>query len=48
VAIKPSGVSYETLTPDQIVILDQNGRIIEGVDITRVEKILEDELATMK
>jgi L-ribulose-5-phosphate 4-epimerase len=30
VAIKPSGVPYETLTPDQIVILDLNGRIIEG------------------
>lgn len=25
-----------------------NGRIIEGVDITRVEKILEEELATIK
>jgi NADH:ubiquinone oxidoreductase subunit E len=25
-----------------------NGKIIEGVDISRIEKILEDELATMK
>ena len=30
VAIKPSGVPYETLTPDQIIILDLEGRILEG------------------
>lgn len=30
VAIKPSGVSYEALTPDEIVIVDLDGRIIEG------------------
>lgn len=31
VAIKPSGVPYETLTPDQIVLMElQTGRTIEG------------------
>lgn len=30
VAIKPSGVSYDTLTPDDIVLLDLEGNIIEG------------------
>jgi L-ribulose-5-phosphate 4-epimerase len=30
VAIKPSGVPYEELTPDQIVISDLTGRIVEG------------------
>ncbi len=30
VAIKPSGVSYDTLTPDNIVLLDIEGNIIEG------------------
>jgi L-ribulose-5-phosphate 4-epimerase len=30
VAIKPSGVSYEALSPDDIVVLDLNGRIVEG------------------
>ena len=30
VAIKPSGVSYDDLTPDKIVLLDLNGRVIEG------------------
>jgi L-ribulose-5-phosphate 4-epimerase len=30
VAIKPSGVSYETLTPDKIVLLDLDGKIVEG------------------
>ena len=30
VAIKPSGVSYEMLTPDQIVLLDLDGNVIEG------------------
>ena len=30
IAIKPSGVDYEKLTPDDIVILDMNGNIIEG------------------
>ncbi|UCG56619.1 MAG: L-ribulose-5-phosphate 4-epimerase AraD [Phycisphaerales bacterium] len=30
VAIKPSGVSYDTLTPDRIVLLDPEGNIIEG------------------
>lgn len=30
VAIKPSGVSYEELMPDDIVIIDLEGQIIEG------------------
>jgi L-ribulose-5-phosphate 4-epimerase len=30
VAIKPSGVSYEELMPDDIVIVDLKGQIIEG------------------
>jgi L-ribulose-5-phosphate 4-epimerase len=30
VAIKPSGVPYEDLTPEQIVIADLTGRIVEG------------------
>lgn len=30
VAIKPSGVSYDTLTPDQIVVLDLSGKVIRG------------------
>lgn len=30
VAIKPSGVSYHDLKPDQIVVLDLNGKILEG------------------
>jgi L-ribulose-5-phosphate 4-epimerase len=30
VAIKPSGVSYEELTADKIVLLDLDGKIIEG------------------
>jgi L-ribulose-5-phosphate 4-epimerase len=30
VAIKPSGVSYEQMTPDDIVVLDLNGRQVEG------------------
>jgi L-ribulose-5-phosphate 4-epimerase len=30
VAIKPSGVSYDELTPDKIVLLDLNANIIEG------------------
>jgi L-ribulose-5-phosphate 4-epimerase len=30
VAIKPSGVSYEELTPDKIVPLDLNGNVLEG------------------
>lgn len=30
VAIKPSGVSYDALTPDDIVIVDLNGNKIEG------------------
>jgi L-ribulose-5-phosphate 4-epimerase len=30
VAIKPSGVMYEDLTPEKIVLLDLDGKIIEG------------------
>jgi L-ribulose-5-phosphate 4-epimerase len=30
VAIKPSGVSYEALTPEQIVISDLSGTIVDG------------------
>ncbi|MHC4552706.1 MAG: L-ribulose-5-phosphate 4-epimerase [Planctomycetota bacterium] len=30
VAIKPSGVSYDTLTPDDIVLLDIDGNVVEG------------------
>lgn len=29
-AIKPSGVSYDELTPDQIVLVDLEGRVVEG------------------
>jgi L-ribulose-5-phosphate 4-epimerase len=30
VAIKPSGVPYDELTPDKIVLLDLDGKIVEG------------------
>jgi L-ribulose-5-phosphate 4-epimerase len=30
VAIKPSGVPYDELTPDKIVLVDLNGKILEG------------------
>jgi L-ribulose-5-phosphate 4-epimerase len=30
VVIKPSGVSYDQLTPDKMVVLDLEGKIIEG------------------
>jgi len=30
VAIKPSGVSYEDLTPESIVIVDLDGNVVEG------------------
>lgn len=30
VAIKPSGVSYETMTVDDIVIVDMQGEVVEG------------------
>jgi L-ribulose-5-phosphate 4-epimerase len=30
VAIKPSGVSYDELTPDKIVLLDLDGNVVEG------------------
>jgi L-ribulose-5-phosphate 4-epimerase len=30
VAIKPSGVAYEKLTPDDMVVSDLNGKIVEG------------------
>lgn len=28
--IKPSGVEYEKLTPEQMVVVDLNGRVVEG------------------
>ncbi len=30
IAIKPSGVSYEKLTPDSIMIVDLQGKVVEG------------------
>ncbi|MDR1682262.1 MAG: L-ribulose-5-phosphate 4-epimerase [Candidatus Symbiothrix sp.] len=30
VVIKPSGVSYDDMTPDDMVVLDLNGNIVEG------------------
>jgi len=30
IAIKPSGVAYDELTPEKIVLLDPDGKIIEG------------------
>ena len=30
VIIKPSGVNYEDLTPDKLVVLDLDGKIVEG------------------
>ncbi len=30
VAIKPSGVSYDELTPDMIVLVDMDGKVVEG------------------
>jgi L-ribulose-5-phosphate 4-epimerase len=30
VAIKPSGVPYETMTPDDLIVTDLEGRIVEG------------------
>ena len=30
VAIKPSGVAYDALTPEQIVLLDLDGNVLEG------------------
>jgi L-ribulose-5-phosphate 4-epimerase len=30
IAIKPSGVDYDELTPDKIVLLDLDGKIVEG------------------
>jgi len=30
VAIKPSGISYDQLTPDEIVLLDLDGNVLEG------------------
>ena len=28
--IKPSGVDYETMTPDDMVVMDLNGKKVEG------------------
>jgi len=30
IAIKPSGVAYDELTPDKIVLLDPDGKLVEG------------------
>ena len=30
VVIKPSGVRYEELTPDKLVVLDLDGKVVEG------------------
>ena len=30
VAIKPSGVSYDAMRPEQMVVLDLEGRVVEG------------------
>lgn len=30
VVIKPSGVSYDKLSPDNLVVVDLNGKVIEG------------------
>ena len=30
VAIKPSGVGYDALTPDKIVVVDLDGKVVEG------------------
>lgn len=30
IVIKPSGVSYETMKPDDMVVLDPSGKVIEG------------------
>lgn len=30
VVIKPSGVAYDTLTPDDLVVLDLDGHVVEG------------------
>src|SRR5450759_4584351 len=30
IVIKPSGVGYDTMKPDDMVVIDQNGRVIEG------------------
>lgn len=31
IAIKPSGIAYETMKPEDIVIVDTNGKIVDGV-----------------
>jgi L-ribulose-5-phosphate 4-epimerase len=30
IAIKPSGVAYDELTPDKIVLVDMDGKVVEG------------------
>jgi L-ribulose-5-phosphate 4-epimerase len=30
IVIKPSGVYYEDLTPDKLIVVDMNGKVIEG------------------
>ena len=31
VVIKPSGVSYETMTPDDMVVVDLDGNVVDGI-----------------
>jgi L-ribulose-5-phosphate 4-epimerase len=33
IVIKPSGVSYKSMTPDDMVVLDQYGKVVEGKHI---------------
>ena len=35
IAIKPSGVPYDKMTPEDIVVTDLNGRVVEGKQIGR-------------
>jgi ribulose-5-phosphate 4-epimerase/fuculose-1-phosphate aldolase len=37
VAIKPSGVRYEHMTPDDIVVLDLDGRVVWGARVPSVD-----------
>jgi L-ribulose-5-phosphate 4-epimerase len=30
IVIKPSGVSYESMKPDDMVVIDKNGKVVEG------------------
>ena len=30
IVIKPSGVSYESMKPEDMVVIDKNGKVVEG------------------